>query len=108
VRADAVARPCSFESNDYKELEIVVCSDRENSGRPAEAEHHDGREPDPRKHEHDAAGQVIARRLLTILARSGNKNPPRDVSVALPEGHLAGEEGIVRRRLHVAVGVEGP
>jgi hypothetical protein len=40
--------------------------------------------------------------------RSGNENAARDASVALPEGHLAGEEGIVRRRLYVAVGVEGP
>ena len=43
-----------------------------------------------------------------VWSRSGNENAARDVSVALPEGHLAGEEGIVRRRLYVAVGVEGP
>ena len=41
-------------------------------------------------------------------SRSGNENLACDVSVTLPEGDLAGEEGIVRRRLHVAVGVEGP
>ena len=37
-----------------------------------------------------------------------DENPAGDLSVALPEGHLAGEERVVRRRLHVAVDVERP
>ena len=41
-------------------------------------------------------------------SRSGNENLACDVSVALPEGHFAGQERIVRRRLHVAVDVKCP
>ena len=41
-------------------------------------------------------------------SRSGNENLARDVSVALPESPFAGEERIVRCRLHVAIGVECP
>src|SRR6187200_1434829 len=41
---------------------------------------------------------------------SGGRDPntARDLPVALPERHLAREERIVRRRLHVAVNVECP
>jgi hypothetical protein len=39
---------------------------------------------------------------------SGNDDSTGYVAVALPVGSLAGEEGVVRRRLHVAIDVERP
>jgi hypothetical protein len=39
---------------------------------------------------------------------SGNDDSTGYVAVALPVGSLAGEEGAVRRRLHVAIDVERP
>ena len=39
---------------------------------------------------------------------SGNNDSTGYVAVALPVGSLAGEEGVVRRRLRVAIDVERP
>ena len=39
---------------------------------------------------------------------SGNNDSTGYVAVALPVGSLAGEEGVVRRRLHVAAAIQGP
>jgi hypothetical protein len=39
---------------------------------------------------------------------SGNNDSTGYVAVALPVGSLAGEEGVFRRRLHVAIDVERP
>jgi hypothetical protein len=73
---------------------------------------HDSQRDDADRHDLAEDSSIRVRLTFKTVAirppRSGNENAARDVSVALPEGHLAGEEGIVRRRLYVAVGVEGP
>jgi hypothetical protein len=58
----------------------------------------------------DRSGGVLGRRRLPnpshLTAPSRNEDPTGDLSVALPVSPFAREEGIIRRRLHVAANVK--